>query len=223
MEFSCIGDGNPLPNVACVYGYNGTTVGEQKHNTTSISVNHANCIDTGYYMCSGNNTIGEPVSQSAEIKVACKPRTYNNLDREDILMRATDESINISTIFISFPLSHISWSRELSDGQLADLDSNFKYFSIPSHLPYETIAILQKDQLKPNEFGIYLVNASNIYEDPIPPSYVYIVCKSTTAIVIFMKPIANEKPAPGLVYPVSCRRKRHDINKSARECRKSAK
>lgn len=85
-EFSCIGDGNPLPNVACVYGYNGTTVGEQKHNTTSISVNHANCIDTGYYMCSGNNTIGEPVSQSAEIKVACKyvvkafhKKLYNSL------------------------------------------------------------------------------------------------------------------------------------------------
>lgn len=71
-DFSCIAEGNPLPNVACVYGYNETTVGEQKINVLSISVDHANCVDTGYYTCSGNNTIGEPVSQSAEIKVACK-------------------------------------------------------------------------------------------------------------------------------------------------------
>ncbi|OPL33773.1 hypothetical protein AM593_00621, partial [Mytilus galloprovincialis] len=71
-------------------------------------------------------------------------------------MRTTDEGINISTTFISFPLSHISWSRELSDGHFADLDSSFNSSIISSHLPYETKAILQKDQLKSNEFGIYL-------------------------------------------------------------------
>lgn len=71
-DFSCIGDGNPLPNIACVYGNNGTTVSEQTNNATYISIAHANCMDTGYYLCSGNNTIGVPVSQSAEIKVACK-------------------------------------------------------------------------------------------------------------------------------------------------------
>ncbi|VDI53768.1 Hypothetical predicted protein, partial [Mytilus galloprovincialis] len=202
LDLACIGDGNPLPYIIWIYNNNGTIVGAQKANVTHINVD-ANCVDTGLYMCYANNSIGEPVSQSADIKVACKPRTYNNLDRVDILIRAADESINISTTFISFPLSHISWSRELSDGHLEDLDSSFKSFTIPSHLPYKTIAILQKDQLKPNEFGIYLVNASNMYgsfqmkyhfiqkRDPLLPSYVYVICKSTTAIVI-LKPIVNE-------------------------------
>ncbi|CAC5394889.1 unnamed protein product [Mytilus coruscus] len=202
LELSCIGDGNPLPKITCVYRHNSTTVGKQKANVTTISEDHANCADTGLYTCSGNNTIGEPVSTSAVIKVACKPRTYNNWNKEDIFTSGTDESLNISATFISFPLSDISWSRVLSDGHLKDLDSEFISSTISSHLPYETISILQKNQLKPDEFGIYLVNASNLHgsfllkynviqkREPIPPSFVYIVCKSTTAIVIW-KPVLN--------------------------------
>ncbi|CAG2217812.1 unnamed protein product [Mytilus edulis] len=71
-ELSCIGDGNPLPKLACFYSHNSTTVGEQKDNTTFINVEHANCVDTGIYICSGNNTIGESVSKSADIHVSCK-------------------------------------------------------------------------------------------------------------------------------------------------------
>lgn len=92
-----------------------------------------------------------------------KPRTFNNRNEEDIFTSDTDESLNISTTFISFPLSDISWFRVLSDGYLKDLDSEFIPSTIRSHLPYETISILQKNQLKPDEFGIYLVNASNIH------------------------------------------------------------
>lgn len=71
-ELSCIGDGKPLPNIIFVYIHNSTTVGKQTDNVTSIRVDYANCMDTGIYMCFGNNTIGEPVSQSVNIKVACK-------------------------------------------------------------------------------------------------------------------------------------------------------
>lgn len=78
-ELSCMGDGNPLPTINFVYGYNRTEVGDQKANVTYISINHANCVDTGLYMCSGNNTIGEPVSQSADIKVACKHMSILNV------------------------------------------------------------------------------------------------------------------------------------------------
>lgn len=71
-ELRCIGDGNPIPKLIIANRYNSSTVGEQKGNVTSISVDNANCVDTGVYVCSGNNTIGESVSQSASIKVACK-------------------------------------------------------------------------------------------------------------------------------------------------------
>lgn len=71
-ELSCIGDGNPVPEISCFYRYNSTTIGEQRANVTYLSVNNANCVDTGIYSCSGNNTIGKSVTQSANITVACK-------------------------------------------------------------------------------------------------------------------------------------------------------
>lgn len=75
-DLACIGDGNPLPYTIWIYINNGSIVGEQRANVTHINVEHANCVDTGLYMCSGNNSIGEPVSKSADIKVACR---YNNV------------------------------------------------------------------------------------------------------------------------------------------------
>lgn len=69
---SCIGDGNPMPTISCISENNNSAVGEQKTNMTSINIVHANCMDTGLYTCFGNNSIGEPVSTSADIKVACK-------------------------------------------------------------------------------------------------------------------------------------------------------
>ncbi|VDI02571.1 Hypothetical predicted protein [Mytilus galloprovincialis] len=162
-ELLCIGDGNPLPELACLYGHNSTTVGEQYDNVTFINVEHANCVDTGLYICSGNNTIGESVSESADIKVSCKPRTYANVKDEYIFINGTDESLNISTKFISFPLSQISWKRELLDGNLTDINKDFKPSTHESHLPYETLSFLQKFDLKEDEYGIYVVNASNIH------------------------------------------------------------
>ncbi|VDI66502.1 Hypothetical predicted protein [Mytilus galloprovincialis] len=162
-NFSYISDGNPQPNIACVYIFNSSVVGEAKTDVTTIGIEHANCIDTGLYMCTGNNTIGSPVSKSAHIRVACKPRTYNNGDKQDIFINGIGESLTILTTFISFPLSNIKWFRQLQGGNLADIDSDFKKSTIPSHLPYETVSLLQKDHLKQEEFGIYLVNASNIH------------------------------------------------------------
>ncbi|CAC5383868.1 unnamed protein product [Mytilus coruscus] len=162
-ELACIGDGNPLPELAFAYIYNSTTVGEQNSNVTSIKVENANCMDTGLYMCSGNNTIGEPVFLSANIKVFCTPRTYNNVNIQDIFINGTDATLNISTTFISYPLSNMVWYRELPSGNLTDLRSEFMRSTMQSHLPYETISILQKDQLEQDEFGIYLVQASNIH------------------------------------------------------------
>lgn len=92
-----------------------------------------------------------------------KPRTYNNGDKQDIFINGIGESLTILTTFISFPLSNIKWFRQLQGGNLADIDSDFKKSTIPSHLPYETVSLLQKDHLKQEEFGIYLVNASNIH------------------------------------------------------------
>ncbi|CAG2207030.1 unnamed protein product [Mytilus edulis] len=58
---------------------------------------------TGNYTCDATNSVGTSIPSSAlRLNVLCKPRTHNNLDRVDILIRATDESINISTTFISF-------------------------------------------------------------------------------------------------------------------------
>lgn len=71
-NFSFISDGNPQPTVTCVYIFNSSVVGKVKSDVTTIGIEHANCIDTGLYMCTGNNTIGTPVSKSAYIKVACK-------------------------------------------------------------------------------------------------------------------------------------------------------
>lgn len=71
-NFSCISDGNPLPTITCEYIFNSSVVGEAISNVTTIGSKYANCIDTGLYVCTGNNTIGAPVSKSAYIRVACK-------------------------------------------------------------------------------------------------------------------------------------------------------
>lgn len=67
-----------------MYVHNSTTVGEQKGNITSINVANANCMDTGLYIFSGNNTIGEPVSQTAEIKVECEYNFHIELNVPEI-------------------------------------------------------------------------------------------------------------------------------------------
>ncbi|VDI42885.1 Hypothetical predicted protein, partial [Mytilus galloprovincialis] len=162
-NFSCISDGNPLPTITCVYIFNSSVVGEAISNVTTIGSKYANCIDTGLYMCTGNNTIGTPVSKSAHIEVACKPRTYSNVDKEDIFINGVDESLTISTKFISFPLSNISWYRQLADRNMTDLDNKFINSTKQSTLPYETISIFQKDLLRQDDFGIYLVKASNVH------------------------------------------------------------
>lgn len=83
------------------------------------------------------------------------------MENQDIFINGAHESLNLSATFISFPLSKISWSRQLQDGNSTNLGSEFKPSIISSKLPYERISILQKDQLKQNEFGIYLVKATN--------------------------------------------------------------
>ncbi|CAC5421796.1 unnamed protein product [Mytilus coruscus] len=75
-NFSCIYDGNPQPTIVCVYLLNGSVVGETNTNVKIIGAEHASCKDTGLYMCTGNNKIGTPVSQSAHIKVASDPDVY---------------------------------------------------------------------------------------------------------------------------------------------------
>ncbi|CAC5421782.1 unnamed protein product [Mytilus coruscus] len=162
-NFSCISDGNPLPTITCVYIFNSSVVGEATTNVITIGNEHANCIDTGLYMCTGNNKIGTPVSKSAHIRIACKPRSHNNVDKQDIFINSSDESLTILTTFISLPLSTILWLRQLPDGNLTEIDSKFINSTNQSQLPYETISIFQKDLLKQDDFGIYLVKASNIH------------------------------------------------------------
>lgn len=92
-----------------------------------------------------------------------KPREYTNVERQDIFLNGTDESLRIEAKFISYPLCDVSWYRKLPEGNLTTLDKEFNISNINSDLPYETINVLQKGEIKSSEFGTYVVNASNIH------------------------------------------------------------
>lgn len=95
------------------------------------------------------------------------------MDKQERFVNVTDKNLKISSKFISFPLSKIVWYRQLPGGNLTDIDSEFAQSTTPSYLPYETISILQKDNLNQDEFGIYLVNASNIHGSFIVKYHVF--------------------------------------------------
>ncbi|XP_063442046.1 hemicentin-1-like [Mytilus trossulus] len=203
--FSCNVESVPSSNITWLFGEQilGKThmnfihdIQEQNINVqvSTLTISRVGCLSMGKYTCAANNIIGED-TKKIDIDVRCSPRVNSIEYNVTKLIAVKDqEPLNITVPIIAYPTPYIYWTLINNKTSV-----NVTLKTSNSVINNRVFSSLYLENVIEKDFGHYYIYAGNgigsrkdyIYSvevipkrEPMPP-FLYIVCKSTTATIIW--------------------------------------
>ncbi|XP_071172169.1 neural cell adhesion molecule 1-B-like [Mytilus edulis] len=194
----CTVQSNPPPNI--VWTKHGSNAILHRTNNvfhSNLTIDNANCLDTGNYTCKAMNIINNDEytnMKDIELFVKCSPRRYNGDDQsQNPIVIAIGETLTISQHIIAFPIAITSWifkRNENSPETTVSSTSNCSTYNvIDQHICFS------RHKLTATDFGLYsvvIVNdvgkarfTYNVIPEgqPMQPTNILVACETTSMIV----------------------------------------
>ncbi|ESO95974.1 hypothetical protein LOTGIDRAFT_239377 [Lottia gigantea] len=121
------------------------------NNGQQWTLTQAKCQDTGIYICTANNGIGQSTTKSLPLNIRCSPRI--NGDLKDEVMNRLGEEVTILIDVIAYPKPSFKWIQE-STGQELTPDTT-QQVATNNYISSLTVTIQQ------SSFGNYIVTVNN--------------------------------------------------------------
>ncbi|XP_063442044.1 hemicentin-1-like [Mytilus trossulus] len=161
---------------------------------STLTIRPVGCLSMGKYTCAANNIIGED-TKKIDIDVRCSPRVNSIEYNVTKLIAVKDqEPLNITVPIIAYPAPYIYWTLINNKTSV-----NVTLQTSNSVINNRVFSSLYLENVIEKDFGHYYIHAGNgmgsredyIYSvevipkrEPMSP-FLYIVCKSTTATIIW--------------------------------------
>ncbi|XP_052101392.1 muscle M-line assembly protein unc-89-like isoform X2 [Mytilus californianus] len=190
VTLRCEVDSNPAPTITWRFVSNQTTLQKQDDVFSSkYIIPKIKCFHMGTYQCQAANQINGTTSTDIKdiaVYVTCSPRLdtrYQGLPK--IVAVEDNGDLNLTVYLIAYPTPTIRWIHNNVIDSVSTLVGNVYVSNL--YLPH----------LKQSMFGEYTVHAYNDNGNlflhvnvvpkgkPTPPSNVFVVCKSTSATIVW--------------------------------------
>ncbi|XP_052074119.1 hemicentin-1-like [Mytilus californianus] len=190
----CQVTGNPLPNVTWYFISNETKTILQRQDgivDSSYTINTTNCLHTGIYECSTQNTVHWTKvtnSKQSELYVTCAPRLdnrYRNL--QAIVTADIGTDLNLTIFIVAYPPPEIRW--------VFTNTIKYKNFKRTTRTYTSTMYI---NNISSSDLGIYTMHAYNNKGDlfihssvsekgtPTAPIDINIICKAKSLHILWV-------------------------------------
>ncbi|KAJ8307736.1 hypothetical protein KUTeg_014707 [Tegillarca granosa] len=204
--FKCVVDSYPKSNVSWT-----SNTGKSRKDFIDLQKNislyniKVNCLDTGKYICTASNGIGNTVINETDLFVRCSPRIDKRYDQNNVTeIRIKDgQGLKISASYLAYPIANVTWvfsHQNSSDNTTKPLHHDEDDINIvnKSYIYWQT-SELTKPIMTEDDFGTYTVtfqndlsSASSVFyvnaaRAPAPPLFVSSEClKDLTVNVSWM-------------------------------------